>query len=78
MRHKSEQESQKIDIPHSQLSEQALLGVVESFVLREGTDYGEHEYSLSAKVEHVLAQLRDGRARIVFDPATETVDIVTR
>ena len=63
-------------VPYTELSEDALRGVVESFVLREGTDYGEREFSLDQKVEHVLRQLRRGEARIVFDPATETVGIV--
>ncbi len=70
--------SEPIEIPYSELSQEALRGVVEHFVLREGTDYGKHVYSLEEKVEHVLAQLRDGRARIMFDPTTESVDIVTR
>ncbi len=48
-----------IEIPYSELSEQALRSVVEHFVLREGTDYGTHVYSLQEKVEQVLAQLRD-------------------
>lgn len=68
--------AQVIEIPYTELSTEALRGVVEYFVLREGTDYGAREYSLSGKVEHVLAQLRDGSARIVFDPVTESVDIV--
>lgn len=63
-------------VPHTELSEDALRGVIESFVLREGTDYGEREFSLDQKVGHILRQLRSGEARIVFDPATETVDIV--
>ena len=45
-------------------------------MLREGTDYGEREYSLDDKVVHVLEQLERGGARIEFDPNTETVDIV--
>jgi uncharacterized protein len=63
-------------VPHSGLSPDALTGVIESFVLREGTDYGEHEYSLDEKVAHVLRQLERGEARIEFDPDTETVGIV--
>lgn len=63
-------------VPYTELSEEVLRGVVESFVLREGTDYGEREFSLDQKVEHVLRQLRRGEARIMFDPATETIDIV--
>jgi len=74
----SEPVSEPVEIPYSELSEEALRGVVEYFVLREGTDYGSHVYSLEEKVEQVLAQLRDGRARIVFDATSETVDIVTR
>jgi uncharacterized protein YheU (UPF0270 family) len=73
-----ESSAEPVEIPYSELSEEALRGVVEHFVLREGTDYGRQVYSLDEKVEQVLAQLRDGRARIVFDTASETVDIVIR
>ena len=63
-------------IPHAQLSPEALRGVVESFVLREGTDYGEREFSFEEKVAHVLGQLERGQAQIVFEPDSETVHIV--
>jgi uncharacterized protein len=49
--------------------------VIESFVLREGTDYGEREYSLEQKVAQVRAQLERGQARILFDPETNTVTL---
>jgi uncharacterized protein len=49
--------------------------VIESFVLREGTDYGEREYSLEQKVAQVRAQLEQGRARILFDPESNTVTL---
>ena len=65
-----------IPVPHRELSPDALRGVVESFVLREGTDYGQREYSLDDKVMHVLKQLERGEARIEFDPTTESVNIV--
>ena len=65
-----------IVVPHTELSPDALTGVIESFVLREGTDYGAHETSLDAKVAQVLLQLRRGRAQITFDPATESVNVV--
>jgi uncharacterized protein YheU (UPF0270 family) len=68
---------QPILIPHTELSADALRGVVESFVLREGTDYGEREVSLDQKVAQVLRQLERGEARIVFNAELETVDIVT-
>jgi uncharacterized protein len=67
-----------IVIPHRDLSETALRGVLESFVLREGTDYGEREVALDQKVAQVLRQLERGEAQIVFDPAVESVDIVVK
>jgi uncharacterized protein YheU (UPF0270 family) len=63
-------------VPHTELSADALRGVVESFVLREGTDYGEQEISLELKLAHVLRQLERGEARIVFDPDSDSIDIV--
>jgi uncharacterized protein len=67
---------QPIVIPHGELSPEALRGVLESFVLREGTDYGEREVSLDLKVAQVLKQLERGEAHIVFDATLESVDIV--
>jgi len=63
-------------VPYTELSEEALRGVLESFVLREGTEYGERDFSLEQKVAHVIRQLRRGEAQIVFDPDSETIDIV--
>ena len=63
-------------IPYTELSEDALRGVLESFVLREGTEYGERDVSLDQKVAQVTRQLQRGEAQIVFDPGSETVDVV--
>ena len=63
-------------VPFTELAPQLLHAVVESYVLREGTDYGEKEYSLEDKVSHVITRLKCGEAQIVFDPGSETVSIV--
>lgn len=65
-----------MEIPHRELSEEALRGIVESFVLREGTDYGERDFPLEAKVGAVMRQLDRGEAVIVFDVNTGTADVV--
>jgi len=70
------EQPQPIVIPHRELSPEALRGVLESFVLREGTDYGEREVSLDSKVAQVLRQLERGEAQIVFDATLQSVDIV--
>ena len=63
-------------IQPEELDPTTLRGVVEAFVNREGTDYGQRERDLDEKVEDVLRQLRDGDAVIVFDPATESINLV--
>jgi uncharacterized protein YheU (UPF0270 family) len=50
--------------------------LVEEFVTRDGTDYGAVERGVSGKIAEVLAQLASGEARLVFDPDTETANIV--
>ena len=65
-----------IRVAPDDLEPDTLRAVIESFVLREGTDYGAHEASLDAKVAQVHSQLRLGQAHITFDPATESVNVV--
>jgi uncharacterized protein YheU (UPF0270 family) len=65
-----------VEVPHAELSPDALRGVVEAFVLREGTDYGARDVAHETKVEQVLRQLERGEARILYDPVSESVDIV--
>ena len=65
-----------VEVPYTELSAQALRGVIETFVLREGTDYGERDVAHETKFAEVLRQLERGEARILFDPLTESVDIV--
>lgn len=69
--------SEPIAIPYTELSDDALIGVIRAFVLREGTDYGEREFTLEEKVANVRAQLESGEAQILFDPDSASVDIVT-
>jgi uncharacterized protein len=71
----SEELQAAVVVSYTELSTAALQGVIESFILREGTDYGAREFSLEQKVAHVVDQLKRGTARIVFDPHTQTVDI---
>jgi uncharacterized protein YheU (UPF0270 family) len=67
-----------IPIPITSLSEDVLLGIIKEYVLREGTDYGRREYSLEEKTASVRYQLERQEAEIIFDPETETCNIVKR
>lgn len=65
-------------IPHQDLSPDALEGLIEEFVTRDGTDYGQDEVPLAAKVAQVQRQLARGQVVIVFDALSESVSILTR
>jgi uncharacterized protein YheU (UPF0270 family) len=72
------EDSGPVEVPHTELSRDALRGVVESFVLREGTDYGERDVPLDSKEAQVMRQLERGDATIVYDPGTDSIDIVVK
>jgi uncharacterized protein YheU (UPF0270 family) len=67
-----------IEIPAEMLSAEVLYGIIEEFILREGTDYGSHEVSLESKIDQVKHQLSKGDVLITFDPATENCNLLTR
>ncbi len=64
-------------IPYKELSPEALRGVLEEYVSREGTDYGHATFSLAQKVAAVHRMLETGQAVIVFDPDTQSCNITT-
>lgn len=66
-----------VEISEQMLSAQALEGIIENFVLREGTDYGLNEVSYETKARQVKDQLKAKKIRIVFDQASETVTLMT-
>ena len=66
-----------VTIAPESLSDRALRGLIEEFVTRDGTDYGATEKTLEEKVADVMAQIEGGEVRIVFDPESELVNLVT-
>lgn len=65
-------------IPWQDLAPETLDNLIESFVLREGTDYGEQERSLKQKVNDVKRQLKSGDVVLVWSELHETVNIMPR
>lgn len=67
-----------IEVPWQQLSDDALRGLIEAYISRDGTDYGEYEVSLDQKIEQIKAQLSNGQVLIVFDPDSESCNLLTQ
>lgn len=69
-------EEAAIEVPYHSLQPETLRAVVEEFVTREGTDYGPGEWSLDDKAAGVIRQLERGEAKLIFEPKSQSVNIV--
>ncbi len=65
-----------MEIPYTELSGDALRGVIEEFVSREGTEYGQREYTLEDKINRVVRQLESGEVKLFFDEQSQTCNLV--
>jgi len=64
-----------MDIPYTELSPAALRAIVEEFITREGTEYGQIEYALEDNVRQVVRQLEQGEVVVNYDPVTESCSL---
>ena len=62
-------------IPVNRLSQEALQGVIEEFISRNGTDYGAVEACPETSFKQVKYKLEKGLAVLIFDDETETTNI---
>ena len=65
-------------VPHTELSTEALRGIIEEFITREGTEYGARDYSLEEKVLQVMSQLERGDVIIDYDPDSGTCNLLQK
>ena len=67
-----------MQVSANRLSQDALDGLIEEFVTRDGTDYGLQEPTLEEKKSAVARQLDRGEVVVVFDPESETCNIIPK
>ena len=65
-------------IPYKSLAADTLKNLIEEFVTRDGTDYGNYELSMAEKVSSVESRLSSGEVVIMYIESTESVNIVER
>ena len=63
-------------IPIQSLPNDTLNNIIESFILREGTDYGVDDCNFEDKKADVKKQLMTGTAVLVYSELHETVNIM--
>ena len=61
-----------------ELQPETLNSVLESYVLREGTDYGTREIGLEQKIENLRKKVEKKEIVLVFDPNTESLNFLTQ
>ena len=64
-----------IKIPIDRLKPDILMSVIEEFITRSGTDYGEREVPTDIKIKEVRHLLETGLAVLLYDEETETCNI---
>lgn len=65
-----------IDVPYDQINPETLRNMVAEFVTREWSELGDSGYTLEEKIEQVLRQLKEKKAKVVFDFTSQTANIV--
>ena len=70
--------SEYVKVPHGALKPATLEALVEEFVTREGTDYGEREHTLEEKKASVMRQLAAGEVDILFDLESESATLARK
>lgn len=67
-----------IEIPFQMLKKTTLNALIEEYVTRDGTDYGETELSILEKSAQVIEQIKTGETVIVFDEESQSHNIVAQ
>ncbi len=65
-----------IDVPLDRIDPDTLRNMVEEFVTREWSELSDSGYTLDEKVDRVMQQLKEKRAKVVFDLRAQTCNIV--
>lgn len=65
-------------VPWTELEETTLRNLIEDYVTRDGTEYGEQETPLETRVGQVRRHLELGEAVVWFDEYSESVNILRR
>ena len=65
-----------VAVPWDSIQPDTLRNLISEFVTREWSDLSDAGASLDTKVDQVLMQLRHGQAKVVFDLAAKSCNII--
>jgi uncharacterized protein YheU (UPF0270 family) len=73
---KNNHDENGIDVPYDQIDPETLRNMIQEFVTRDGSDWGDPGGALEDKIAQVLRQLKNKQVKVVFDLKSETANIV--
>jgi len=65
-------------IPFDQIAAETLDSILQEHVLREGTNYGEHEVAIDSQVAQLRKQLVTGDIVLVYSELHESVNLLPK
>lgn len=73
---RSENREDGVEIPFERINADTLRNLISEFVTREWEEFGDAGHTLDGKISQVVRQLRERKAKVVFDLKSGTCNIV--
>ena len=67
---------QGVEVPYERLDPETLRNLIQEFVTRDGSDWGDVGGALEDKVGQVMQQLQSRKVKVVFEMKSQTANIV--
>jgi uncharacterized protein YheU (UPF0270 family) len=65
-----------IVVPYEQIDPQTLRRMIEEFITADWSDFGAAHSELEGKIDQILKQLKEKRAKVVFNLESKAANIV--
>jgi hypothetical protein len=69
-------EEDGVEIPLDRITPDTLHHLISEFVTREWEEIGDTGFTLEEKIEQVCRQLKEKKAKVVFDLSSNTANVV--
>ena len=76
--HQTDHQEEGIEVPYKDINPETLRNMIEEFVSRDGSDWGDTGGSMEDKIKQVLRQFESGKIKVVFDLTSQSANIVSK
>ena len=76
--HQTDHQEEGIEVPYQDINPETLRNMIEEFVSRDGSDWGDTGGSMEDKIKQVLRQFEAGKIKVVYDLTSQSANIVSK